>query len=92
MIQSASASQGGSNIEQCAARYDRILSKYGYGTGVNDYYNFMGRTPAKSGSGAILIHSIVNGSAGSMIAIIAISSVSIAAIGEYFLFKKKKND
>lgn len=92
LLQSAEASQGGSNIEQCAARYDRILSKYGYVTGENDYHDFMGRTPAKSGSGAILINSIVNGSTGSMIAIIAISSVSIAAIGGYFLLKKKKND
>ena len=50
----------------------------------------MNRKPAKSGSGAILINSIVNGSTGSMIAIIAISSVSLAAIGGYFLFKKEE--
>jgi|GEM_PF-5465710 len=55
MLQSAKASQSGSNIEQCAARYDR--------------------------SGAILINSIVNGSIVTIIAMVAISSVSIAAIG-----------
>lgn len=93
LLKSAQADKDSADpIKQCAARYDRILSKYGYGEGVNDYHDFMGRTPAKSGSGAILINSIVNGSTGSMIAIIAISSVSIAAIGGYFLFKKKKND
>ncbi len=92
ILATASANQGGTLIEQCAARYDRILSKYGYGTAAGQYHDFMNRKPAKSGSGAILINSIVNGSTGSMIAIIAISSVSIAAIGGYFLFKKKKND
>ncbi len=55
MLQSAKASQCGSNIEQCAARYDRIHSKYGYGTGANDYHDFMSRTPAKHCSGAILL-------------------------------------
>ena len=92
ILATASANQGGTLIEQCAARYDRILSKYGFGTAAGQYHDFMNRKPAKSGSGAILINSIVNGSTGSMIAIIAISSVSIAAIGGYFLFKKKKND
>ena len=38
------------------------------------------------------LSSIVAGSSGSMIAIISISAVSLAAIGGYFLFRKKKEN
>lgn len=92
LLQSANASQGGSNIEQCAARYDRILSKYGYGTASGQYHDFMNRKPALLGNSAIIINSIVNGSTGTSIAIIAISAVSLAAVGGYFLFRKKKEN
>lgn len=92
LLTEAIANKDGTNVEKCVARYDRILGKYGYGTGSNDYHDFMDRKPAKSGSAAILINSIANGSTGSMIAIIAISVTSLAAIGGYFLFRKKKEN
>lgn len=91
VLKGATPSESGSNVEQCMARYIRILSKYGYGES-GPYHDFMGKAPARLGSGAILLNSIVSGSSGTMIAIIAISSVSIAAIGGYFLLRKKKND
>ena len=75
-------------VKKCIARYDRILSKYGYGTASGQYHDFMGRTPTVIGNGAIVLDSIV-GSSGGTLAIVAISSVSLVAIGGYFLFKKK---
>ena len=80
------------DILACVAKYDYIELKYGT-TALPD---FIGRnngyksTPQGSSIAALI--GINNQSAGAMISIIAISSVSIAAIGGYFLFKKKKND
>lgn len=90
LLKTASPLEGGTVIEQCAARYDRILSKYGYGTASGQYHDFMERTPAVSSGGAIIKATI--GGTSSTIIIVAISSVCLAAVGGYFLFRKKKDN
>jgi len=92
VLKGATPSQTGSNVEKCIARYVRILSKYGYGTASGQYHDFMELKPARLGGSAIVLNSIVNGTTGTSIAIIAISTVSLAAIGGYFLFRKKKEN
>lgn len=77
-------------IEQAMARYDLIIRKYG--TSAHD--EFIGRFGPGTVNGPLgsaLISKLVS-SSGTSIAIIAISAVSLAAIGGYFLFRKKKED
>lgn len=91
-LATADPNQYGTLIEQCAARYDRILSKYGYGTGTNQRHDFMGRTPSPIYGRAILAISSIGSSASTTL--IAIASVSITglAVGGYFLLRKKKEN
>lgn len=77
-------------IEQAMARYDLIIRKYG--TSAHD--EFIGRFGPGTVNGPLgsaLISKLVS-SSGTSIAIIAISAVSLAAIGGYFLFRKKKEN
>ena len=67
LLTSASANKDGTAVEQCVARYDRILSKYGYGTGSGQYHDFMGRTPASSSVVRIGIISKVNNNTSTII-------------------------
>lgn len=81
LLAEANPNQGGTAIEQCAARYDRILSKYGYGTAAGQYHDFMGRTPAKM---SVSIKPIIgsNTNDGSAITIIVVfSTIAVASIG-----------
>ena len=91
LLQNATASQSGSNVEKCVARYDRVLYKYGYGSGEGQYHDFMGRTPATLVPSGALLNNSFGSNGASTIAIITITSVSLVAIGGYFLFKKKHN-
>lgn len=81
----------GSNVEQCIARYDRILSKYGYGTASGQYHDFMGRKPSLiAGRSLIAISSIANSS--TIIVTVVIAGVAAIAAGGYFLLRKKKEN
>lgn len=85
------ASETGTNIEKAIARYDYIVGKY-FKTGIDtSFTDFMNRNPAAIGSSSIMLATVAKNS-GTTIAIIAISAVSLAAIGGYFLFRKKKED
>lgn len=87
VLKDAVANPNGTNVQKCVARYDRILSKYGSGTGAGQYHNFMGRSiPSSSAKGLISFSS--NNSAvliGMIITIIAVTSA-----GAYFFLRKKK--
>lgn len=88
-IWNASGSESGSNIEQAMARYDYIVFFKQY-SGYNDFINRI-TSPGKSHS--IRVNPLnVSGNVGGTIAIIVISSVSLAAVGGYFLFKRKKEN
>ncbi len=87
----ADADQGGSVIEQCAARYDRILGKYGYGTASGQYHDFMGRTPARIGSSAVIVNLNNKTTTNSVIVVVVVSITAIAVAGFFFFFYKKKN-
>ena len=91
-LSTAVASESGNVIQQCAARYDRILGKYGYGTAEGQYHDFMNRKPAPLNRGMVLLASITNGSSGNAVAIIAISIVSVAAVGGFFFIRRKKHN
>lgn len=94
----ATPSIRGNEIEQCAARYDAILSKYGYGTGSGQYHDFMGRTPSRSSSAirSFSPFSMINGEDGgdnaTTIIIIIASSISLLSITalSVLLVKKRK--
>lgn len=92
ILSAATANESGTVIEQCVARYDRILGKYGYGTGSGQYHDFMGRKPASLSSSAFILQSITNGSSSTLIIIVSVTAVSLAAVGGYFLFIKKKEN
>lgn len=92
ILTSAQADKDSSDpIKQCVARYDRILGKYGYGTGANDYHDFMGRTPAPISGGAKLVLPTTNNNSNTIAIIVAISLVSVTAIGGYFFIRKRKS-
>ena len=93
LLSSAEAKENGTVVEQCAARYDRILGKYGYGTGNNEYHDFMGRTPAPLSGGAKLVLPTVGSENSNTIAIIVIISlVSVTAIGGFFFIRKRREN
>ena len=80
-------------IKQCAARYDRILAKYGYGTASGQYHDFMGRTPARlNGSANLILPSIGNNNSNTIAIIVIISLVSVTAIGGYFFIKRRQEN
>lgn len=80
-----------STITECVARYDYIVGKY-FKTGIDtSFTDFMSRNPSPIGSSRIMLATVTKNSS-TTIAIIAISAVSLAAIGGYFLFRKKKEN
>ena len=88
IVYGATAKESGTYVEQAVARYDVAVRNH------SSLTKFIVNSSDTPRSAAINVNPIAQAVAnsGSMIAIIAISSVSIAAIGGYFLFKKKKND
>lgn len=92
VLAGASPNQGGTIIEQCAARYDRILGKYGYGTASGQYHDFMGRTPAKLSSSIKPIADVTTSDGTGIAIIIAVSVISLTAVGGYFFLKKRREN
>ena len=90
LLSGAQASQSGSNIQKCAARYDYILGKYGYGTASGQYHDFMGRTPARFAAPRIALFGNSNINTNSAFIVIVVSIVSASAIGGYFFLRRKK--
>ncbi len=94
-ITGATASQSGTNVQKMLARYDAILSKYGYGTSSDKYHDYLNRQPEPLG--AIRSFSpfryFTNDEDNlSTIIIIAASSVSLlslTALGVLILKKRK---
>lgn len=86
----AVADLSGNEVEVFLAKYDAVIRKFG-----NDYDHLdrfqNGGINASSAINTNTLQSSVK-NAGTSIAIIAISAVSLAAIGGYFLFRKKKED
>ena len=91
----ARADQSGNEVEQFLYVYDYVIGKKEAGfaaySGAND---FLGRVASGKINSAITTNPLnaVSKSAGTTIAIIVITTVSLAAIGGYFLFRKKKED
>lgn len=94
LLTNASASQSGSNIQKCVARYDYILGKYGYGTASGKYHDFMSRTPIQFNALKVDILSPLMESNGgsSALVIIIVTTISVTAIGGYFFLRKRKQD
>ena len=83
VLKTASANAEGTEIEQCVARYDYIVGKYGPET----YNDFMGRKPAPIAS-ALSIH---NSDDVMDIAVIsALAVAGIAAAGAFVFLRRKK--
>lgn len=84
----ARANASGNEVEQFLATYDYVVAKHGAS------YDYLGRIASGKISTAIVISPLnaVSKNTGTTIAIIAISVVSLAAIGGYFLFRKKKEN
>ena len=83
IFKTATANAEGTEIEQCVARYDYIVGKYGAET----YNDFMGRKPAPIAS-ALSIH---NSDDVMDIAVIsAIAIAGIAAAGAFVFLRRKK--
>ena len=94
LLTGATASQSGSNVQKCVARYDYILGKYGYGTASGKYHDFMNRTPAQFNALKVDILSPLMESNGgsSALVIIIVSAISVTAIGGYFFLRKRKQE
>lgn len=92
LLAEASPNQGGTAIEQCAARYDRILSKYGYGTATGQYHDFMGRTPAKQSAAIRPIISANSNDGNALLIGIVLSAFAVTAIGGYFFLRHRKEN
>ena len=93
ILADADAKENGSTIEQCVARYDRILGKYGYGTATGQYHDFMGRTPAPiSGGAKLVLPTIGNNNSNTIVIIVIISLVSVTAIGGFFFIRKRREN
>ena len=73
-------SKTGSNIEQAIARYDLVVSKYGWD-------NFMSRTIT---SGAPYIQPVTNSNASTII-IVVVALTSITSIGVLLVIKRKRS-
>ena len=85
----ATGSESGNNIEQAMYRYDYIVFYKAY-SGYNDFINRTNSTgKAFSNVGS---YSLINSGANASIilTIIVASTISIAAIGGYFLLKRKR--
>lgn len=81
--------EDGDSLQDMLARYDYIIAKYKIS---NDFLHTGADRGAVSYSININPLQVSAKSAGTTIAIIAISAVSLAAIGGYFLFRKKKEN
>lgn len=89
LVANASAVEGGDSLQDMLARYDYIIAKYKLS---NDFLH--------DGADRSAVSYLINinplqasaKSTGTAIAIIAISAVSLAAMGGYFLFRKKKEN
>lgn len=81
-----------SAVERCAARYDRILSKYGYGTASGQRHDFMTRNPSVMAGRSLIALTTIKESGSTVVAIAIIVGASAAAVGGYFLLRKKKED
>ena len=83
IFKTAVADVSGTEVEQCVARYDYIVGKYGAET----YNDFMGRNPARIAS-ALSIH---NSDDVMDIAVIsALAIAGIAAAGAFVFLRRKK--
>lgn len=91
----AIASEGGTEIEVAMARYDRICQLYGTALEQSPKtydYNFLNRSGAAASLRIATILQANIADSATTIIIIAISATCLAAIGGYFLFKKKKEN
>lgn len=87
IVYGATANPSGSYIEQAVARYDQALRSH---PSLSHFIVNSGNTPR---SAAInILPSLSIQQSGTTIVIIAISAVSLAAVGGYFLFRKKKEN
>ena len=88
----ADAVEGGDSLQDMLARYKYILNKYNaLGYELDDFLADIGRPPVSQ----VIVNnpfaiSMKNTSA--TIIIVVISAISVAALGGYFLFRKKKED
>ena len=89
LLKTAQAKQDGTIIQQCVARYDRILGKYGYGTASGQYHDFMQRTPSPLFSTNVQ-PSLNSNNCFATVFIVISSVVTLVAVGGFFLIKKKK--
>ena len=88
IVYGATAKVDGNYIEQAVARYDVAVRNH---SSLDRFIVNSGNTPRAAAINNNPIAQITANS-GSMIAIIAISVVSLAAVGGYFLFRKKKEN
>ena len=91
----ARANQNGNEVEQFLYVYDYVIGKREAGFAAYSSANdFLGRVASGKINLAITTNplQIASKSTGTTIVIIIISAVSLAAIGGYFLFRKKKED
>lgn len=89
VLKEALANPSGSIIEQCVARYDRILSKYGYGDKAGQYHDFMGREPAVMSSN-LRIGLPDAATTTTTLTVIIVTVIALGAVGGFFLIKRKK--
>ena len=76
--------ENGSVLNQAAARYDEIISKH------SEYSNFAGRNVSLNGSSRNLIS--LNEIQTSTWVIVTVSMVGIAAVGVFFIYRKRKEN
>ena len=84
LLKEASANEGGSTLEQCAARYDEIIIKHG----TTEYPDFMDRKPGNA-SGSRTLNAIPATEAAVPATVAVVGMVSMTAVGGFFFLKKK---
>lgn len=87
IVYGATANPSGSYIEQAVARYDQALRSH---PSLSHFIVNSGDTPRSAAINILPTLSIQQ--SGTTIVIIAISATSLAAVGGYFLFRKKKEN
>lgn len=88
VVWTSDTSSTGTQLQKAMSKYDYIIHKYPSKM-ADDFINRKESPQYPYGSITNPIEQIVSTNNGSMVVIIAITSVSLAAIGGYFLFKKK---
>jgi len=83
-LKSASANEGGSIIEQAAARYDVIVAKYGYD-------DFAGRSPSQSASGLRVLFADSDSDGSAAIWALAAATLAIGAYGAYYALRRRES-